>query len=78
VFLLLLKAGSAGLANAEIGRGLGIYHGHAGHVGHIPRTLLALMEVEGVVLQDPASKRWSLRTTVKGESGEVEAGLSPA
>src|SRR5262245_2448291 len=51
----------AGITNAELGRMLGIYHGHIGHEGHIPRTLLAIMEAEGVVVQDKASKRWRLR-----------------
>jgi len=33
-----------GLSNAEIGRLLGIYHGHSGkHEGHISRVLLDLM-----------------------------------
>jgi len=49
------------LTNAEIGRSLGIYAGHVDHEGHIPRTLLALMEKEGVVQQDPASKRWKIK-----------------
>ena len=65
VFLLLLRAGKRGLSNAEIGRGLGIYHGHEGHVGHIPRTLLALMKAEGVVVQDSDNKRWELRAHAK-------------
>ena len=33
----------------DIGRGLGIYGGHVNHEGHIPRTLLSIMESEGVV-----------------------------
>ena len=53
---------TSGLTNAEIGRSLGIYTGHVGHEGHIPRTLLAIMEAEGVVEQDGESKRWSLRS----------------
>lgn len=55
----LLEA-SDGLTNAEIGRALGIYHGHKGHEGHIPRTLLAIMEEEGVAKQDATTKRWYL------------------
>ena len=58
---LLSECGESGLSNAEIGRALGIYAGHEGHEGHIPRTLLALMEVEGVVGQDHETKRWRLR-----------------
>jgi hypothetical protein len=50
-----------GLSNAEIGRSLGIYMGHVGHEGHISRTLLAVMESEGVVMQSADTKRWMLR-----------------
>jgi hypothetical protein len=49
------------MSNAAIGRSLGIYSGHAGHEGHISRTILALMEAEGVVEQDTATKVWKLR-----------------
>jgi len=59
---IVIKCGPAeGLRNADIGRILGIYAGHVGHEGHIPRTLLALMENEGVVEQD-SEKRWTLRS----------------
>lgn len=61
VVMLLNEAGERGLSNAEIGRRLGIYIGHKGHEGHIPRTLLALLEGEGVVTQNPESKEWRLR-----------------
>jgi hypothetical protein len=50
----------SGLSNAEVGRLLGIYAGHKGHLGHIPRTLLAIMEADGTVQQDKASKKWRL------------------
>ena len=50
-----------GLTNAQIGRMLGIYAGHVGHEGHIPRTLLAIMEQEGVVEQNRDTKRWVTR-----------------
>jgi len=57
----ILQNGPAeGMANVEIGKSLGIYTGHEGHEGHIPRTLLAMLEAEGVVEQDDKSKRWSL------------------
>lgn len=49
-----------GMANVEIGKTLGIYTGHVGHEGHIPRTILAMLEEEGVVEQGDESKRWSL------------------
>jgi hypothetical protein len=51
-----------GLKNSEIGRELGIYMGHVEHEGHIPRTLLAIMEAEGVVEQDKETKAWRLRS----------------
>lgn len=58
---VLADAPEEGLKNAEIGRILGIYTGHEGHEGHIPRTMLALMESEGVVEQDDETNRWSLQ-----------------
>jgi hypothetical protein len=58
---LLLKNAPDGLKNSEIGRSLGIYSGHVGHEGHISRTILALMEAEGVVRQDVSTKAWTLR-----------------
>ncbi|APO66157.1 hypothetical protein IE4872_CH00492 [Rhizobium gallicum] len=58
---LLLKSSPGGLKNSEIGRSLGIYSGHVGHEGHISRTILALMEAEGVVMQDESTKAWRLR-----------------
>lgn len=61
VHLLLANAAGQGLSNAQIGRSLGIYSGHVGHEGHISRTVLALMEAEGVVSQDTSTKRWHLR-----------------
>jgi hypothetical protein len=61
VHALLRDAPPEGLTNAQIGRTLGIYAGHIEHEGHIPRTLLALMEKEGVVQQNPVNKRWTLR-----------------
>jgi len=46
-----------GLSNAEIGRALGIYHGHGGqHEGHISRVLLELMQLEGIISQDKKTK----------------------
>ncbi len=56
----MVLTGSDGLSNADIGRLLGIYRGHIVHEGHIPRTLLSIMESEGVVEQDSATKRWKL------------------
>lgn len=61
IYMLLEKAPDEGLKNAEIGRALGIYSGHVGHEGHISRTILALMEAEGVVEQNADTKSWHLR-----------------
>lgn len=58
--LMLIKDQDTGegLRNVDIGQRLGIYGGHVKHVGHIPRTMLAKMEAEGVVVQDPDTSRW--------------------
>lgn len=61
VFELLQNVPDGGLSNAQVGRSLGIYSGHAGHEGHISRTLLSMLEQEGVARQDPGTKRWVLR-----------------
>jgi hypothetical protein len=61
VLRILASASEKGVSNAEIGRTLGIYAGHVGHEGHISRTLLALMESEGVAEQDSGTKRWRPR-----------------
>ena len=55
---LLLFGPSDGLSNVDIGRSLGIYSGHKGHEGHISRTLLHLLEEEGVVEQISETKKW--------------------
>jgi len=64
VHMLLGEAGQTGLRNADIGRLLGIHMGHVEHEGHIPRTLLAIMEAEGVAEQDGTTKVWRLRFPV--------------
>lgn len=56
----ILKEAEDGLRNVDIGKTLGIYAGHEGHEGHISQTLLAMMESEGVVEQDPESGVWRL------------------
>ena len=53
VHTILLNGPADGLRNADVGKLLGIYAGHVGHKGHIPRTNLDLMASEGVVQQDP-------------------------
>lgn len=57
----VLANATDGLTNAQVGRTLGIYGGHVGHEGHISRTLLALLESEGVAEQDPGTKCWRLK-----------------
>ncbi len=59
IYQLLSNQKENGMTNAQIGRALGIYTGHKGHEGHIPRTLLAIMEIEGVVKQNE-DKTWIL------------------
>lgn len=57
----LLEAGPEnGLRNADIGRALGIYAGHRGHEGHVPRTILGILEQEGVISQDINTKHWRI------------------
>ncbi len=73
IYSLLSEASGAGLRNSDIGRALGIYTGHVEHEGHIPRTCLALMEAEGVVEQDKATKLWRLRAIAPGEDGAEQA-----
>ena len=60
IHILLSLKPEDGLTNVQIGKSLGIYHGHQGHEGHIPRTLLGLMQAEGVVYQEEESKKWFL------------------
>lgn len=59
IYALLELQNGMGMKNSEIGRALGIYTGHEGHEGHISRTLLAIMEEEGVVKQND-DKSWVL------------------
>jgi hypothetical protein len=68
VYQLLCESNTA-LSNAEIGRCLGIYAGHEGHEGHISRTLLAMLEAEGVAEQDRTTKRWHLKRQGTGPDG---------
>jgi hypothetical protein len=60
VRMIIEASGVSGITNAQVGRSLGIYGGHVGHEGHVSRTLLAMLEEEGVVFQEPDSKIWRL------------------
>jgi len=66
VHQVLSHGPAEGLKNSDIGRLLGIYMGHVEHQGHIPRTLLAIMESEGVVEQDKDTKSWRIRSYPQG------------
>lgn len=61
VFTVLQNGPEDGMRNADISRLLGLHSGHAGHEGHITRTVIALMETDGVLVQDASTKCWSLR-----------------
>lgn len=73
VVFQLLEQSAAGRTNAEIGRSLGIYAGHIGHEGHIPRTILALMQADGSVIQDGKGGKWYVNVdgkhTLDGRGG---------
>jgi hypothetical protein len=58
VFDFLQSAPSQGYSNAEIGRALEIYTGHMRHEGHISRTILAMLEAEGLVKQLEKRGNW--------------------
>lgn len=58
VYSVVKHGPDGGLTNAEIGRMLGIYMGHLGHEGHISRTILGLLESEGLLEQDSYTKKW--------------------
>ncbi len=44
--------------NADVGRALGIYGGHIGHEGHVSRTILNLLQEEGLIRQDGDKGPW--------------------
>lgn len=69
VHAVLYNSPEGGLTNAQIGRTLGIYVGHVGHEGHISRTLLAMLQTEGVAEQDGDTHRWHLRRHVTSRDG---------
>ena len=81
VVFQLLEQSAAGRTNAEIGRSLGIYAGHIGHEGHIPRTILALMQADGSVIQDGKGGKWYVNVdgkhTLDGRDRGVICKLPP-
>jgi hypothetical protein len=61
-----------GVTNAAVGRTLGIYSGHVGHEGHISRTILSLLESEGVVQQDKSTKKWTIKKHFGNDEAEID------
>ena len=59
VYQLLQNSYPKGLRNVDIGKSLGIYSGHVRHEGHISRTLLEMMQTDGVIEQR-SDKLWYL------------------
>ena len=59
---IILSENNEELKNSEVGRKLGIYQGHSGkHEGHISRVLLEIMQSEGLIVQNEANKKWSIK-----------------
>lgn len=68
IYAVLKSSPNLGLQNAQIGRALGIHQGHGNqHAGHIARTLLEIMQAEGVVTQSADSKLWSVANVTGNE-----------
>lgn len=61
VYSYLQERDGKPVKNSELGRALGIYSGYSsGQEGHIPRTILAIMESEEVIEQN-SDKEWTLK-----------------
>lgn len=59
---MLLQGQETGLTNAQIARGLGMYYvRNTKQDGAVSRVLLEIMQVEGVVELDTASKKWRIK-----------------
>lgn len=58
---VLATAGPDGLRNSQVGRLLGIYRGHVEHQGHISRTVLEMLQEDGVAEQKGKGGPWHLR-----------------
>ena len=58
---LLATAGPEGWRNAQIGRLLGIYQGHVRHEGHISRTILEMLQADGIAEQKGQGGPWQIR-----------------
>lgn len=68
---VLASAPEEGLSNAVIGRSLGIYSSHSKQEGHISRSILGMLEDDGVAEQDADTKRWRLRDEDLAADGKV-------
>jgi hypothetical protein len=63
IYLLLKENSPHEIRNVDIGKLLGINHGHSGkHQDHIPRIILELLAQEGLVEQNSSNKKWKLKT----------------
>ena len=60
---LIIQAGDDGMRNVEIGKSLGVYSGHTAgeHEGHISRSLLNILQNEGMVEQRTDKKWYPIR-----------------
>lgn len=72
VYELLSAMGENGIRNVDVGRRLGVYAGHIGHEGHIPRTILELLKSEGVAEQRN-DKKWYLKAESSNDD-QVQGG----
>ena len=69
---LLATAGPEGLRNAQIGRLLGIYQGHVRHQGHISRTILEMLQADGIAEQKGQAGPWQIRQQPPAGVEEVD------
>src|SRR5262245_37861189 len=69
---LLATAGAEGLRNSQIGRLLGIYQGHVRHQGHISRTILEMLQADGIAEQNGQGGPWQMRQQPAPEPEEGE------
>ena len=58
---ILATAAPKGLRKSQVGRLLGIYRGHVRHQGHISRTVLEMLQEDGVAEQNGERGHWRLR-----------------
>ena len=66
---VLATSGPEGLRNFQIGRLLGIYGGHVQHEGHVSRTILEMLQEDGIAEQKGKDKTWHLCQQSAPEEG---------